>query len=159
MFLFKSFRVALGPTHLLLNGYRGTFLGVKRPGREFNHSPPSTAEVNNDCYYISAYPVCLHGVDKENFTFLYHFTLSCICLSFLRGGKSVLQYKAIYVHCGCITWLSVWSNKRLPRTSSVTNSKRVVKGQILNLGIGNKKFHFSVQFKKTSVNSLIRGNV
>jgi hypothetical protein len=28
-----------GPPSLLSNGYRGSFLGVKRPGRETNHSP------------------------------------------------------------------------------------------------------------------------
>jgi hypothetical protein len=34
------------PHSLLSNGYRGLFpLGVKRPGREADHSPPSSAEV------------------------------------------------------------------------------------------------------------------
>jgi hypothetical protein len=33
-----------GPPRLLYNGYRGVFrLGVKRPGREADHSPPSSA--------------------------------------------------------------------------------------------------------------------
>jgi amino acid transporter len=34
-----------GPPSLLRNGYQGLSLGVKRPGRESNHSPPSSAEV------------------------------------------------------------------------------------------------------------------
>jgi hypothetical protein len=32
-------------------GIRGCFPGVKRPGREADHSPPSTAEVKNECRY------------------------------------------------------------------------------------------------------------
>jgi hypothetical protein len=36
----------LGPPNLLPNGYRGLFpRGVKRPGREADHSPPASAEV------------------------------------------------------------------------------------------------------------------
>jgi hypothetical protein len=36
------------------NGNRGLFLGVKRPGREADHSPPSSAEVKNEWSYNSA---------------------------------------------------------------------------------------------------------
>jgi hypothetical protein len=37
-----------GPPSLLSNGYQGVLsLGVKRPGREADHSPPSSAEVRN----------------------------------------------------------------------------------------------------------------
>jgi hypothetical protein len=36
-----------GPPSLLYNGYRGSSLGVKRPGREADHSLPSSAEVKN----------------------------------------------------------------------------------------------------------------
>jgi hypothetical protein len=42
-------RPALGPTSLLSNGYRGPFPGSKaRPGRDADHSPPSSAEVKNE---------------------------------------------------------------------------------------------------------------
>jgi hypothetical protein len=34
-----------GPLSLLSNGYKGSFSGVKRPGREADHSPLSSAEV------------------------------------------------------------------------------------------------------------------
>jgi hypothetical protein len=37
-------------------------LGVKRPGREAHHSPPSSAEVENAWSSTSTPPVCLHGV-------------------------------------------------------------------------------------------------
>jgi hypothetical protein len=41
-----------GPASLLGNGYRGLFLwGVKRPGREADHSPPANAEVKKMWIY------------------------------------------------------------------------------------------------------------
>jgi hypothetical protein len=37
-------------------------LQVKRPGREADHSPPSSAEVKNAWSYSSTPPIRLHGV-------------------------------------------------------------------------------------------------
>jgi hypothetical protein len=37
-------------------------LGLKRLGREANHSPPSSAEVENAWSYTSTPPIRLHGV-------------------------------------------------------------------------------------------------
>jgi hypothetical protein len=38
-----------GPPNLLYNGYRGSFAGGKaRPGRDADHSLPSSAEVENE---------------------------------------------------------------------------------------------------------------
>jgi hypothetical protein len=47
IFLFTTVsRMALGPANVLSNGHQGLCLwGIKRPGREADHSPPSTAEV------------------------------------------------------------------------------------------------------------------
>jgi hypothetical protein len=39
------------PPSLQSNGTRNCFLGVKRPGREADHSPPSSAEVMNSWSY------------------------------------------------------------------------------------------------------------
>jgi len=39
--------------------------GTKWPGREVNHSLPSSAEVKNEWSYVSTLPVHLHGVDRE----------------------------------------------------------------------------------------------
>ena len=57
------------PSSLLFNGYRGSLLGMKRPGREVNHAPPSIAEVNIEWSFTSTPPVYFHGVDWENLTF------------------------------------------------------------------------------------------
>jgi hypothetical protein len=47
-----------GPPSLLSNGYWGLLSpGVKRPGREADHLPPTIAEVKNTCIYT-----CLHGI-------------------------------------------------------------------------------------------------
>jgi hypothetical protein len=42
-------------------GTRVSFSGVKRPEREIDHSPPSSAEVKNAWSYTST-PICLLGV-------------------------------------------------------------------------------------------------
>jgi hypothetical protein len=45
-----------GPPNHLSNGYRGLFPGVKRPGCEADHSPPTTAEVKKMWIYTSTPP-------------------------------------------------------------------------------------------------------
>jgi hypothetical protein len=56
-------RTALGPTQPHIQWVIGALsLGVKRPGREADHSPPSTAEVKNAWSYTSAPPIRPHGV-------------------------------------------------------------------------------------------------
>ena len=56
-----------GPRILLFNGYRGSFPGLKRAGREV-HSPAFSAGVKNEWSYTSVPSVHLHGVDRHNFT-------------------------------------------------------------------------------------------
>jgi len=49
-------RTALGPTQRPMQWVPGALsLGVKRPGRETDHSPPSSAEVKNAWSYTSTY--------------------------------------------------------------------------------------------------------
>jgi hypothetical protein len=43
-------------------GTRGSFPGIKRLGREADHSPPSSAELNNTWIHTSTRPIRLHGV-------------------------------------------------------------------------------------------------
>jgi hypothetical protein len=52
-----------GSPSLLHNGYRmGLSLGVKRPWREADHSPLSSAEAKNEWRCISILPISLHGL-------------------------------------------------------------------------------------------------
>ena len=66
----QTARPALGPTKpLLCSGFRGSFIGAKRPGREGNRLPPSSAEVKkNEWSYASATLICLHGVERHSLT-------------------------------------------------------------------------------------------
>jgi len=52
-----------GPPSLLSNGYRGLFSwGIKWPGQEADHSPPSNAEVKEWVELFLHSPIRLPGV-------------------------------------------------------------------------------------------------
>jgi hypothetical protein len=56
-------RAALGPTQPPIQWVPGALtLGVKRLGREADHSPPSSAKDKNVWSYTSTPSICLHGV-------------------------------------------------------------------------------------------------
>ena len=57
------------------------------PGHEVKHSPPPSIMVKNECSCISAPHMCLHGVDRENFTLctFYDVSMKCIHSLFLDG--------------------------------------------------------------------------
>jgi hypothetical protein len=56
-------RRALGPTQPPTSWVPGALSkGFKRTGREADHLPPSSAEVNNARSYTSTLQICLHGV-------------------------------------------------------------------------------------------------
>jgi hypothetical protein len=63
-FLFTTVsRTALGPTQPPIQWVPGAIsLEVKRPGREADRSPPSSAKVKNAWSYTSTPPIRLHGV-------------------------------------------------------------------------------------------------
>jgi len=49
----------------LFNGYRGSFLRVKRPVHDVNHSSPPSAVFWNEWSHAFAPPAYLHGVDGD----------------------------------------------------------------------------------------------
>jgi hypothetical protein len=58
-----SFRLALGPTHPPIQWVPGALsLGVNRPGREADHSSPTSAEVKKNVDLYIHFPIRLHGV-------------------------------------------------------------------------------------------------
>jgi hypothetical protein len=58
----RASRLALGPTQPPIQWVPGArSLGVKRPGREADQSPPSSAEDKNSWSYTSTLPI-RHGV-------------------------------------------------------------------------------------------------
>jgi hypothetical protein len=61
--LHHSVQTVLGPTQPPIQQVPGALsLGVKRPGREADHSPPTSVEVKNAWRYTSTDLVHLHGV-------------------------------------------------------------------------------------------------
>jgi len=59
-----------GPPCLLFNGYRGSSPDVKRPGCEFDHSPPPSAEIKNGWIYTSPPLYVVMARTGTNLTFL-----------------------------------------------------------------------------------------
>jgi hypothetical protein len=58
-------------------GYRVSFPGVKRPGREVNHSSPSDDELNIQWNCTSAHSAYFRGADRGKFAFaLFHFIIN-----------------------------------------------------------------------------------
>jgi len=50
----------------------GCFIrGIKRPGLEADHSPPTSDEIKNEWSYASTTPTQLHGVYRDNFSCSY----------------------------------------------------------------------------------------
>jgi uncharacterized protein YijF (DUF1287 family) len=47
----------------------GSFLGIKRPGREIDHRIPLSAEPWNEWIYKCTASLCLHTVDRVKCTF------------------------------------------------------------------------------------------
>jgi hypothetical protein len=77
IFLFTTAsRTALGPTQPPLQWVPGALsLGVKRPGSEADHSPPSSAEIKNERSYTSTPPTRFTAwcLVRDNFTFNFTF--------------------------------------------------------------------------------------
>jgi hypothetical protein len=87
MFHFSiTFRPSLGHTHLLFNRYRGPFKEVKRPRREVDPSPPSSAKVKNKWSHIFITPPCLHAMCTKHYLYLqtqlqYKYIQLALCLA------------------------------------------------------------------------------
>jgi hypothetical protein len=78
IFLFTTAsRPALGPTQPPIRWVPGALsLGIKRPGREADHSPPSSTEVKHAWSYTSTPPIRFHGVLSEGISTILPFTFS-----------------------------------------------------------------------------------
>jgi hypothetical protein len=83
IFLFTTeSRTALGPIQPPIQRVLGAlFLGVKRPEREADHSPPSSAEVKNEWSYISTPPI--RSVEAQGQLYLFTFIIHSANILFL----------------------------------------------------------------------------
>jgi len=108
-------------------GYRSSFLGVQQQGNNVNHIHPLSAEFKNEWSYTSKPPLCLHGVNRDNFTleknFLYSFA-NYITYSTFEGFPPSLTFIITLWYSPVIQqevlWHSVYatnSNALSPRNS------------------------------------------
>jgi hypothetical protein len=79
IFLFTTVsRLALGPTQPIYWEPGALSLAVKRPERESDHSPPSSAEVKNAWSYTSTHPVAFiawYSVKAQRQLYLYFYII------------------------------------------------------------------------------------
>ena len=71
-------------------------LGVKRPRREDNHSPPSSTHVKNISYILHSH-TSLHGVNRHNSRFsisasIYHEAYSFVGYDAVWSGRNKLSF-------------------------------------------------------------------
>ena len=70
-----------GPAGLLVNGYRASFPGLKRPMRDVERLTPSVAQVKTEWSHVSSLPVRFLGVGRN--------ISACLLLILIyRGGKT-----------------------------------------------------------------------
>jgi len=97
IFLFTTAsRPALGPTQPPIQYVPGALsLGVKRPGREVDHLPPSNDEIKNAWSYTSIFPEhvftgwCI--IKHIDFTFIHYWTSWTVCSSALPSPLDVWE--------------------------------------------------------------------
>jgi hypothetical protein len=117
-------RVTLGPTQPPIQCVpRALSRGVKRPGREADHSPPSSAEVKNAWSYTSIPPLRLHGV-----------VLSQAQGQLYLFAQSMVRLKSLLPAHLCLLshWTKTWEN--------------LSKVQVQCLSLGNGKDSWSVGY-------------
>jgi hypothetical protein len=84
----------------------------KAEGREFDSSPPSTAEVKNEWSCTSLLPIRRHGVDRDSYTFFTRIENVIISLHF----AALTEIRAAEARVAC---LEMWYRRaRAWRTTS-----------------------------------------
>ena len=73
------------------------------PGHEVHHSSPSGDKVKNEWSFTSTSPICLHGVQKDNFTSF----MSAILKARIKGGQT-LHSHSWGDNCILGTLFSLW---------------------------------------------------
>jgi hypothetical protein len=69
----KTSRPALRSTLLPIPWVQLFSPGIKRPGRDCNHSSTSNTEVKNEWNYTCTLPVRLYGMERDTFAFTFTF--------------------------------------------------------------------------------------
>ena len=97
-------RLCGAPSRLHFNFYRNSFPGIKRPGRDVDHSPPSTTEIMNERSHTSTPPACLQSslsmlsVIKTNTFYLFSTTHCSHLRLIVRSGLDVPSFATRRLH-------------------------------------------------------------
>jgi hypothetical protein len=109
-----------GPTSLLYNGYRVFPGGKVRPGREVDHSPPSSAEVKNrvELYRYSPFVACERVNPTYNRSLFAHYFSLCHFFNGKHGCKCYYYYINECKLKGWSCWtrelsIRVWGTERI----------------------------------------------
>jgi hypothetical protein len=97
-YMFYKSRTALGPTQPPIQCVRGVLsLGVRRPGREADHSPPSSDEVKNAWSYISTPQYAFVGwcLVKHRYIFIFYMIYNTMMCSSHHVNQNSTVYKII----------------------------------------------------------------
>ena len=95
-----------GPTSLLLNANRGSFLGVNWPGCEVCHSSSSSADVKNAWGYMCVFPLIYSYVTVCRFcavSCLIIIIIICFYLLFSNYSTYVFNIVFIFVFSFCMS--------------------------------------------------------
>jgi hypothetical protein len=76
---------------------------VKRPGRDVEHSPPSTTEAQKEWRYNFTTPIRLHGVERDKSAFLYFDVNLSVCKILHRCILGTSFLKTIFDNKGILT--------------------------------------------------------
>ena len=74
---------------LLFSGYQASFPGLKWPECEVNHSLPFSAKVKDEWSCTSALPLCLHGMDRENFSFYFFIAIHIVVVKAVKPYANI----------------------------------------------------------------------
>jgi len=109
-----------GPLVFLFSSYEGSYPGVKRPGSDADYSRPSRDKVENGWSYTFTPPICLHGVDRDNFTFERNvFLISCTDLlihNTVRFGiwiSTCRRFIQLQSHIAAVCWNMLHSTLKM----------------------------------------------
>ena len=85
-----------GPPSNIYNGYRVSFPGVKRPGSDVNHPPPSSADVKERINLYLYSPSGTHGL-LQSYLYLYPYRHINVCHYMIKVSVGYYHTKGLRI--------------------------------------------------------------
>jgi hypothetical protein len=105
-----------GPPSLIFRVHRVYSAGGKRPGREVYQSLAAGVEVKNEWSCTSIPLICLHGVDRDNFTLLHNDRSVYLLQAGIQSFEISNLQACRHIHC--------FSIRGLPRPEKIWKLKK-----------------------------------